>query len=195
LAEAGVLPRPAHPYPDDDRYPSGWFTWDECDLLADWARGKLILELGTFLGRSTVAMARTAKHVVTVDHFSGSPLENWYEPGDYLPQTRENLRRYGVERNVTVIAADTRSLLEFPILMGAEFDGALVDAAHDYASIQRDTTIALLGVKQGSELVRIVWDDYTPDWPDVQRYLEAFAARQRMTITPLAPGSKLVRLA
>ncbi len=194
MAEAGVLPRPAHPYPDDDRYPSGWFTWEECELLAEWARGKLILELGTFLGRSTVAMARTAKHVVTVDHFSGSPLENWYEPGDYLPQTRENLRRYGVERNVTVIAADTRTLLEFPILIGAEFDGALVDAAHDRMGVERDSTIAIVSVK-APELARVIWDDYTPDWPDVLAYLDALAARQKVAITPLAPGSKLVRLA
>ena len=49
-------------------------------------------------------MARTAKHVVTVDHFTGSPLENWYEPGDYLAKTRENLLKYGVARSVTVIA-------------------------------------------------------------------------------------------
>src|SRR4029077_15222095 len=77
-----VLAPSARPFPDDDRFPSGWFTWEECDLLADWARDKLILELGVYLGRSTVAMARTARHVVSVDHFQGSPLENWYKPED-----------------------------------------------------------------------------------------------------------------
>jgi Methyltransferase domain len=190
LATAGVIPRPAHPYPDDERFPSGWFTWEECDLLAEWARGKLILELGTFLGRSTVAMARTAKRVVTVDHFSGSPLENWYEPGDYLPQTRDNLRRYGVERNVTVIATDTANL--FGWIRERSFDGVLIDAAHDAASVLRDSGIAIAACRF---LQGLLWDDYTPDWPDVLAYVDALGRETALAPTPLAPGSKLVRLA
>jgi len=193
VPEATVVPRPAHPYPDDDRYPSGWFTWQECDLLAEWARGKLVLELGTFLGRSTVAMARTAKHVVTVDHFTGSPLENWYQPGDYLAQTRDNLLKYGVARKVTLIAGEFDSFMRYPILNGAAFHGALVDGAHDRASIERDTTIAVLSLKR-PDLTRVVWDDYNPWWPDVTRYLDTLAVQQRLRVTGLASGSKLVRL-
>lgn len=189
MPEASVVPRPAHPYPDDDRYPSGWFTWEECDLLAEWARGKLILELGTFLGRSTVAMARTAKHVVTVDHFTGSPLENWYEPGDYLARTRENLHKYGVARQITLIATEMPNLVGW--LRGGAFDGVLVDGAHDAFSVQNDTGIAFGCVKT---LGGVVWDDFSPYWPDVVRLVKAFAELNGATVTPLAPGSKLVRL-
>lgn len=194
MPDTAVLPPSARPYPDDDRYPQGWFSWEECDLLAEWARGKLVLELGTYLGRSTVAMARTAKHVVTVDHFQGSPLENWYEPGDYLTQTRENLKRYGVERSVTLIATDFINLCMNPYLLGSDFDGALVDGAHDALSVRRDTTIAVLAMKR-PEFQRIIWDDYTQFWPDVQRYLDHIAVQQKLTVTRLAPTSGLVRLA
>ena len=191
MPEAAIIRRPPRPQPDDDRYPAGWFTWAECDLLAEWARGKLILELGTYLGRSTVAMARTAKHVVTVDHFTGSPLENWYEqPGDYLAQTRENLHRYGVARSVTVIATDMLNLAGW--LKPRAFDGVLVDGAHDFASVDRDSVLALAAVR---DYRGVVWDDFNDWWPDVLTAVKTVAWDYRTHVVPLAPGSKLVQLA
>jgi hypothetical protein len=190
VPEARVIPRLAQPYPDDDRYPSGWFTHEDCELLAEWARGKLILELGTYLGRSTVAMARTAKHVVTVDHFAGSPLENWYEPGDYLAKTRENLHKYGVARSVTVIATDMLNLACW--LKPKAFDGVLVDGAHDFASVDRDSVLALAAVQ---DYRGVVWDDFNAWWPDVVIAVRTIAWDYRTQVVQLAPGSSMVRLA
>jgi predicted O-methyltransferase YrrM len=186
-----VIAPAAHPYPDDERFPSGWFSWEECDLLADWARGKLVLELGVYLGRSTVAMARTAKHVVSVDHFQGSPLENWYKPADSLVRCRENLLRYGVGRSVTLIAGDHSDLQRFGLFAHREFDGVLVDGAHDAASVARDSAIAMRATSPKA----VVWDDYIANWPDVMAYVNALGQAVRLAVTPLAPGSKLVRLA
>ena len=186
-----VLAPSARPFPDDDRYPSGWFTWEECDLLAEWARDKLILELGVYLGRSTVAMARTAKHVVSVDHFQGSPLENWYKPEDSLIRCRENLLRYGVSRRVTLMVADFSDLHAFGLFGHREFDGVLVDGAHDLASVVRDSEIAM----RATALRNIVWDDYNRWWPDVMAYVNGLAQVAPFRVTHLAPGSRQVRLA
>ena len=49
----------------------GWLFDNEFRMLSKLAEGKRVLEIGCFQGRSTVALAQTAKSVVSVDYFHG----------------------------------------------------------------------------------------------------------------------------
>lgn len=49
----------------------GWLTDEEASELTRLAVGRTVMEVGTFCGRSALAMLRTANKVYCVDHFQG----------------------------------------------------------------------------------------------------------------------------
>ena len=51
----------------------GWLTTEEAEELTRLATDKTVMEVGTFCGRSALAMARTARKIYCVDHFVGYP--------------------------------------------------------------------------------------------------------------------------
>jgi hypothetical protein len=107
--------------------PPGFLRFDEAECLAALASGQTVLEVGSFLGRSTVAMARTAALVVAVDHHRGSP-EHQPDARHYRDDTRDladpshvdtaaqflsNLTRFGVRDRVMPIFAPSERAIEF----------------------------------------------------------------------------------
>jgi hypothetical protein len=74
----------------------GWLHHAEGKALAEMARGKRVLEVGSYCGLSTVCMARTAKHVVSVDPHDGrgttAPQATWRRSSTTWNAT---LRRHG----------------------------------------------------------------------------------------------------
>lgn len=65
--------------PDIAKIP-GWLQRGEGALLAILARDRVVLELGSYMGRSTVAMAPFAKHIYCVDHFHPNSMGQGYNP-------------------------------------------------------------------------------------------------------------------
>jgi hypothetical protein len=117
--------------PVPDAFPAdidGWLHRDEGHVLADLARGKTVLEIGSYCGLSTVCMARTAEHVTAVDYFDGrgTPV-----PRDTLQDFVAAIKRHGVERRVTIHNPDKP-------LPDVRYDLALIDGAHDAESINAD---------------------------------------------------------
>jgi predicted O-methyltransferase YrrM len=115
------------------RFPTdvkGWLSRSEGEFLADLAWGKLVLEIGSYHGRSTISMAQTAKLVHAIDTFQGNcvglPLEYTYEP------FVENLKRYGVRRWVVPHVGLDRHIL--PILAPV-FDMIFIDGDHAFESV------------------------------------------------------------
>ena len=53
----------------------GWLYEHEADLLQRKARGLHVLEIGTYAGKSAIAMAHTAASVMCVDNWCG-PLDD-----------------------------------------------------------------------------------------------------------------------
>jgi hypothetical protein len=111
----------------------GWLLPAEGKALAELARGKRVLEIGSYCGLSTVCMARTALHVTAVDYFDGRATP---EPGDTLERFQANVERYGVAGKVTAV----RPGEELPLPM---YDLAFIDAAHDYESVSADAERAI----------------------------------------------------
>ncbi len=136
----------------EENLPAGWLTLPEAGMLAELARDKLVLELGAYLGRSTVVLARAARHVVSIDHHRGSPE---HQPGgvafqpnllsrdgkvDTLPVFMANLARFGVRDKVSALVARIEDI--GPLLRTGAFDVVFVDGDHSFQSVRRDGELA-----------------------------------------------------
>lgn len=145
-----------------DGLPAGWLSGEEANYLADLAIGKRVLELGSYLGRSTVAIARMAQVVYAVDWHRGDEGAGFK---DTLNGFLQNLTRYKVADKVVPIIQRTEVVSRSGL---GRFDLVFVDGAHDPSSVERDSIWALSAVNdQGI----VIWHDW--DMPGVRS-----AARQ-----------------
>ncbi len=135
---------------------SGWLTRREADFLFDAARalpaGATVVEIGSFLGRSTVCLALGLEagrggRLVSVDPHIGSPKhEHLLRCADTLPPFRRNLRRAGVEDRVRVLhmtSVDAAARVAEPI------DLLFVDGAHERDAVAADVGAWLPKVRPG----------------------------------------------
>jgi predicted O-methyltransferase YrrM len=116
----------------------GWLRPAEGAALAELARGKRVLEVGSYCGLSTICLARTAAHVVSVDTHDGRGT-----PGprrDTLAELRANLERHGVADKVSVRVG--RLYRADPKTAG-RFDLIFIDGAHDADSVAHDVACGL----------------------------------------------------
>lgn len=109
---------------------------DECEKLAELAEGKTVLELGSWTGRSTVALASTAKVVHSVDWHMGDQHTG---PSDSMGTFLTNLCRYGVRSKVVVHLGQNDTIL--PFLKAAAFDLVFVDSFHERQAVERDIAL------------------------------------------------------
>jgi predicted O-methyltransferase YrrM len=119
---------------------------DECAELARLARNSIVLEIGSYYGRSTIALASTAAVVHSLDPHTGGPPECQ----DTLPEFVSNLERYGVRERVVVHIGRSEELC--PLFRHDAFDLVFVDAIHERPDIDRDITLAARCLKQGGVL-------------------------------------------
>jgi predicted O-methyltransferase YrrM len=106
----------------------GWLLPEEGKALSELARGKRVLEIGSYCGLSTVYLARTAASVTAVDYFDGRGTG---EPNDTYPHFLAAMQRHGVADKVTTRHPDDDSPLP-------EYDLVFIDGAHDYESVCKD---------------------------------------------------------
>lgn len=142
----------------------GWMTISELSWLVEIAAGKgLVIEIGSWRGRSSVALA-AAKRLACVDTFVDQPQETGTGE-DILP---DFLAAIGDDRDHVspirgnVADADFVEALEHEY--GGEADMVFIDASHDEASVRRDIRTALRLVKPGGI---VCGHDYSPVWPGV----------------------------
>jgi len=137
--------------------PEGWLTPEEAKELERLATDQVVLEIGAWLGLSTVTMARVARHVVSVDHHRGSSehqqggacfdehLVDEESRIDTWPQFWTNIRTNGVRDRVTPIIATTEQI--GPLLRSSSFDLVFVDGAHETSAVARDGELAFRVVR------------------------------------------------
>jgi hypothetical protein len=113
-------------FPDDV---DGWLTSWEGRKLAELAKDKRVLELGSYFGRSTICLAQTACYVVSIDPHDGRGTPTPTQTNTF-DRFKSNLARYDI-KNV-----DAYQTTEIPA--GEEFDLVFIDASHDYESVCKD---------------------------------------------------------
>lgn len=127
--------------------PDGWLPDDEVRELQRLAKGKTVLELGAWKGRSTVALSEVAKYVVSVDRHRGIP-------GHGL-SLQEYLRAVRDLPNVAIVIAEFN---RFCPLLCDYFDLVFIDGDHDDESVARDTVTALEHVTLEGRIAFHDWD-------------------------------------
>lgn len=145
---------------------AGWLTEAEGQELARLAAGKVVLEVGSYCGRSTVCLARDAVSVSAVDTFDGRGTS---VPGDTYALFTANLKRHGVHHKVTAYRSPSvETLSRLPPV----FDLVFVDGSHDRESVLADAHAAAAVVKPGGLLV---FHDYQTDGnPGVTEAVDEF---------------------
>jgi MMP 1-O-methyltransferase len=169
--------------------PFGWLSETEAAGLAKLAEGKTVLEFGSFLGRSTIVLARAAALVVAVDHHRGSPehqiLGASYQDGSMDAHGRidtsrrflDNLARAGVRDKVIPFVGDIEAAARF--LQRASFDLVFVDAEHSREATMRGGEIAFQLAK--SDGIVAFHDFQARDFPGVTQAVIDIAARYQAT--------------
>lgn len=110
----------------------------ELACLVGLAQGRMVLELGSWRGEATAAMALGAKCVWSVDWHRG---DEGTGPADTLADYFATLRREGVERKVVSVVG--RFDRVYGALKHASFDMVVVDGAHDAGSVTYDVVCAI----------------------------------------------------
>jgi Methyltransferase domain len=143
--------------------------------LALIRRPRLIFELGTFDGATTLALARLLPEVRILtldlpDELSGAAARAQEEGRE---SSRSGSRFHGTpeQTRITQLYGDSRTF-DFAPWLGA-VDMVVVDAGHDYDCVHADTQTALRLV---SDSGAVIWDDYCPRWGDVVRAVDEVAA-------------------
>lgn len=136
----------------------GWLGYAEGRALWELARGKRVLELGRFCGRSTIALAQSAREVVSVDVADPALAANW-------------LDRFGCADRAIL----HRGVFAQAVPRLGTFELVFVDGEHDAENVRADVELALSVLEPDGVLVCHDYPD--PSWPDVRRVVDAAAVK------------------
>jgi len=109
---------------------------DEGRALAALAKDLVVLELGAWLGCSTICLGQTAKTVVSVDWHQGDAHAARAGRASTLPGYLQSLERYGLSDRVVTVVSRFEEVL--PLLADHAFDLVFVDGFHSYEQVRSD---------------------------------------------------------
>lgn len=143
----------------------GWFNEDEAAKAQEVCAGKVVLEIGSFFGRSAICIAQVAEFVYSVDKHSEDHFQASYgrrfNTREKMP---ENLKRYGVFDKVRMFIGAAQDIL--PSLPENTFDVIHHDAGHKYKDVTEDLAVCKKLLKPGGTWM--VHDYGNKSWPDVE---------------------------
>lgn len=136
---------------------SGWRSWTteaEQALLREYARNRVVLEVGAYEGASTAALADAAVVVHTVDTFAAFADD---------PDGQANLERFRAHmegrRNVVIHVGRSDQVLP---RLAPGFDLAFVDGSHEYGDARFDIEACLELVAAGDGYLAVHDCGYQP---------------------------------
>jgi predicted O-methyltransferase YrrM len=140
----------------------------DCELLIELVReladDALIVDLGSLVGRSGLAMAsvcRGSQHVYMVDRFEPGPhldQGGWVTPS--LEAIRENISKTGLGEWCTVVQSDSVAAAE--LFEDGSVSLLFVDASHDQESVEADLRAWLPKMKGEGVAALHDYADYAP---------------------------------
>lgn len=161
-----------------EELPPGWMSDEELAELQRLAAGRMVLEIGTWKGRSACAMAMAGGQVWCLDTFQGDPStgKEWTLPGLLL-----DAKRLDVVDRLHPLVDTWESLL--PRLDLSWFDVLFYDAAHDERSTYEAGKILLAGARPD---VPVVFHDFLgwhTVWLAVDRLIAESGRKHRIVGT------------
>lgn len=148
----------------------GWFYDHHREILETLMREHgvfRVLEIGSFLGRSTAFFAERADRVVCVDPFvmwpDGRENDDALKAGDdFFDRFTENMKAAGVWHKIFPMRMTSDEFFADHAAECGPYDLIYIDGQHDYASVSRDIKNAV-----ALKPKVICGDDYDRSWPGV----------------------------
>jgi predicted O-methyltransferase YrrM len=153
------------------------------EAVMDAPDGGVLVEVGSYLGASAIAMCKhikaSGKHLrfVCVDHFRGSADEIHQNlaahcGGSYRKLFEANLDKHGVQNMVEVIEGDSAGSAD--LFRDRTVDFVFIDAEHTTEAVKRDVNAWLPKVKPGGTLAGHDWN-----WATVRDGVRAVLGEDR----------------
>ena len=162
---------------------NGWMAPEELEWLAERAaKSEVIIEVGSWKGRSTKALAMHTPGVVyAVDNWQGVGAEMCEAEvarvgSDKLfEEFKFNLCQELRQGKVIPIRSDSATAAKIlrDMLVGRSADMVFIDADHTYSSVRSDIETYLPLVREGGV---ISGHDYIPGWPGVVQAVDELIA-------------------
>ena len=151
--------------------PKGDFSGEECGFARRFAEvyklpnEAIMVELGTYFGRSTVCwaegLAKINAKLITVDSH-----KNYIMPIKYTgTKCVENLNDSEL-KNIIIIIANFKDVIKF---FNCEINALFIDGAHEYESVKADFDNWADFIKQDGYLL---FHDYNKDHPGVLNFCD-----------------------
>lgn len=149
----------------------GWMSEVELSWLSDMAEKRMaIVELGSFRGRSTKALAMsTPGTIYAIDHFGSGPTNGLDIPPDLHEAFMSNLWSEIVRGRVVTMRMDTIRAASLLSSVGFMADMVFIDADHQYESVSKEIDAYLPLVSKGGV---ISGHDYSAGWPGVVKAVD-----------------------
>ncbi len=139
----------------------------------DWRLSDLLVEIGAYLGTTTVFMAKVLEQlgrrvtILSIDPFERCTPDNLNPQGNYSAYI-ENIRAHGVANRCLAQAAfSADAAATVPNRIGV----LVVDGAHHYDAVRADLELYVPKVVPGGY---VFLDDYGPAYPDVIRAIDEY---------------------
>jgi len=130
-------------------------------LAAQVPENGLIVEIGSFWGRSSCFLASAAKPGVKI-----ICIDRWDKPVDFK-KFNENITHFGFDKIITPVHAKSLDVVRD---FRDPIDLLYIDADHHYDAIKADYEAWMPLVRSGGT---IAFHDYCGKaWPDVKRYID-----------------------
>lgn len=150
----------------------GWFPKENqatLEALIKEHNVQTVIEIGAFVGLSTVFFAQRVRNVTTVDPFDAITRVNYLNgqmkriAQDQFDHFMRNTTGYS---NITSLVATSQEAAAGP-LKDKTADLIYIDGSHEYADVKLDIELWYLRANK-----ILCGDDYSPHWPGVRQAVD-----------------------
>jgi hypothetical protein len=158
---------------------AGFLSAHEGRTLQKLASGKgIVLEIGSFMGKSTCWLASEVKGVVvSIDPFydeGRDPVIASIPPGLAEHRFRENLKKFNLNHKVIQLKAKSTEVFPF---WNSKIDLLFIDGIHQLSNLQEDIRFADFLREKG----KVAFHDYgNPSFPDVTNFVDGLKLSNKL---------------
>ena len=155
----------------DNKQIPGWFPDENRRILEKLIKDhniKTVIEIGSFVGLSTVFFAERCERVIAIEPFNA--IDNCDYLNDEMKEIAKNQREeYDKNtagfKNIDTIPLTSLKASKIPYFPDADL--IFIDGSHKYEDVDQDIKIWLAKAR-----VVICGDDYSPWWPGVRQAVD-----------------------